>query len=268
MKLHEAIEKVLIERGPSRPSEIASILNEIKIYEKGDKSIIKSNQISARVNNYPSIFFKENGLIYLNNWDTVEEGKTRASDKQEFKGVDNNSHLGNLVGNPANIDFLTQNGFEKVGTISQLLKRGLPNSTKLDHCGIYAISIPTGYIPGYYSPKDALNRGNVIKPWTEEKLRNKWVSCSDLVYYGLAGKNSFRSLGERLGDLVRHGNGKISSSGSHKGGEILWQLKNYETFEVWILPTGEPPEPRHYESMILRAFFKEMNKLPFANRQF
>lgn len=71
MTLHEAIKKVLKENGrPLKPIEIASILNDSKIYQKGDKSRIKSSQISARVNKYPSCFFKENGLIYLNNWDS------------------------------------------------------------------------------------------------------------------------------------------------------------------------------------------------------
>lgn len=270
MTLHEAIEKVLKKNGkPLKPSEIASTLNEIKIYQKGDKSRIKSSQISARVNNYPSYFFKENGLIYLNNWNTTtEEIKVTIPEKKEVKNINNESLSIKLTGNPSSIDFLTKNGFDKVGTLSQLLKNGLPNNEKLTLCGVYAISIPNEYLPEYYSPEEIKIRGNVIKPWTIEKLKNKWVSDSDLVYYGLAGKKSFRSLNERLKDLLRHGNGKTSTSGPHKGGEILWQLKNYETFELWILPTGKPPEPRNYEESILRTFHEEMRKLPFANRQF
>ena len=156
----------------------------------------------------------------------------------------------------------------KIGTLYKLLKDGLPRIEKLNHCGVYAISIPNEYLPEYYSPDEAKNRGNVIKPWTVENLKTKWVEDSEVVYYGLAGKKSFRSFNERLGDLLRHGNGKISSSGTHKGGEILWQLKNYERFELWILPTDGPPEPRIYEELILTTFHKEMQKLPFANRQF
>jgi len=270
MTLHEAIEKILEENSkPLKPSEIASILNEIKIYQKGNNSRIKSNQISARVNNYPSFFFKENGLIYLNNWNlTAEKNIETIPEKKELISITIESSTVKLIGNPSNIGFLTKNKFEKIGTLSQLLKKGLPNNEKLNLCGIYAISIPIDYSPEYYSPEEVKIRGNVIKPWTIEKLKNKWVPDSDLVYYGLAGKKSFRLLNDRLDDLLRHGNGKISSSGPHKGGEILWQLKNYGTFEIWILPTNGPPEPRNYEELILRTFHKEMNKLPFANRQF
>ncbi len=270
MTLHEAIEKVLKENGkPLKPSEIASILNEIKIYQKRDSSRIKSDQISARVNNYPSYFFKKNGLIYLNNWNSrTEKTKMTIPEKKEFASINTESLTIKLIGNPSNIDFLSKNNFEKIGTLSQLLKNGLPNNEKLNLCGIYAISIPNDYLPEYYSPEEIINRGNVTKPWTIEKLKNKWVSGSELVYYGLAGKKSFRSLNDRLNDLLRHGNGKISTRGPHKGGEILWQLKNYECFEIWILPTSGPPEPRNYEELILRTFYKEKNKLPFANRQF
>lgn len=270
MTLHEAIEKVLKDSGkPLKPTEIATILNDIKIYQKGDMSRIKSSQISARVNNYPSYFFKDNGFIYLNNWDKAKkENKTTTPEKKEPRKINTESSDVNLIGNPSEIDFLTDNGFEKIGTLSKLLQSGLPKNEKLNRCGIYAISIPNDYLPEYYSPDEAKKRGNVIKPWTVEKLKNKWVNNSDLVYYGLAGKKSFRSLNDRLGDLLRHGNGKISTSGPHKGGEILWQLKNYERFELWILPTDGPPEPRNYEELVLRTFHKELQKLPFANRQF
>lgn len=270
MTLHEAIEQVLKESGtPLAPTEIASILNELKTYRKGDCSGINSNQISARVNNYQSYFFKENGLIYLNNWDsTTEKAKVTDTKKKEFTRINTENMMIKIIGNPSDIDFLLKNKFEKLGNLSQLLKKGLPNNEKLNHCGIYAISIPNDYLPEYYSPEEMKIRGNVIMPWTIEKLKNKWVSGSDLVYYGLAGRETFRSLNDRLDDLLRHGNGKINNSGPHKGGEILWQLKNYESFDIWIFPTNEPPEPRNYEELILRTFHKEMNKLPFANRQF
>ncbi len=270
MTLHEAIEKVLKEnRRPLKASEIAIILNETKIYKKGDNSRIKSNQISARVNNYPTYFFKENGLIFLNNWNsTTEKRENNNSERKEPFSKKTENQSNKLSGNPSNINFLTKNKFEKIGILEQLLKNGLPINKKLNHCGIYAISIPNKYLPEYYSPKEIINCGNVIKPWTVEKLKSKWVSNAGIVYYGLAGKKSYRSLNERLDDLLRHGNGKISSSGPHKGGEILWQLKNYETFSIWILPTNGPPEPRNYEEFILRTFHKEKNILPFANRQF
>jgi hypothetical protein len=38
-------------------------------------------------------------------------------------------------------------------------------------------------------------------------------------------------------DLRKHCRGKTSQKGPHKGGEILWQLKDYKTFELLVLPT-------------------------------
>lgn len=145
MTLHEAIEKVLKENGkPLKPTEIATILNDIKIYQKGDKSRIKSGQISARVNNYPSYFFKDNGLVYLNNWDKAKKETTTPENKEPGK-INSESLDVILKGNPSEIDFLTNNGFEMIGTLSKLLKNGLPNNEKLNSCGIYAISIPNDY---------------------------------------------------------------------------------------------------------------------------
>ncbi len=96
----------------------------------------------------------------------------------------------------------------------------------------------------------------------------KWVKEVDIVYYGLAGKNSERSLRSRLNDLLNHGNGKVTDRGPHKGGEILWQLLDYEDFSLWILPTDGPPMPRDMEHEILTEFHRLTGKLPFANRQF
>jgi len=270
MTLHEAIKKVLKEKGrPLKPIEIASILNDSKIYQKGDKSRIKSSQISARVNKYSSCFFKENGLIYLNNWDSsIKKSELIIQEKKELTSSNTKNMTIKLIGEPSKIDFLVKNKFDKLGTISHLLKSGLQNNEKLNLCGVYAISIPHGYLPEYYTPEEAKNRRNVIKPWTIEKLKIKWVTNAEVVYYGLAGEKSFRSLKVRLGELLRHVRGQISTSGPHKGGEILWQLKNYQTFELWFLPTGGPPEPIKYKNIILESFHKEMNKLPFANRKF
>ena len=57
MKLHEAIEKLLIHKGIAMTArEIADSLNANKWYTKGDKTQIKTNQITARVNKYMGIF--------------------------------------------------------------------------------------------------------------------------------------------------------------------------------------------------------------------
>lgn len=71
MTLHEAIEKLLKQKGGGLSCVvIAEELNKNKWYVKKDGSPIKSNQIGARVKNYPQWFKKENGLIYLANANT------------------------------------------------------------------------------------------------------------------------------------------------------------------------------------------------------
>lgn len=57
MTLHEAIAQVLREAGhPLTVSEIASEVNAQKLYTRGDGLPVPSNQISARVKNYPGLF--------------------------------------------------------------------------------------------------------------------------------------------------------------------------------------------------------------------
>jgi len=57
MTLHEAIEKLLLQiKRPLTAREIADELNKNKWYVKKDKSQIKSNQITARVDDHPELF--------------------------------------------------------------------------------------------------------------------------------------------------------------------------------------------------------------------
>jgi hypothetical protein len=66
MTLHEAIEQVLFTSEKSMTAvEIATALNQNKLYSKVDGSIIKSSQIGARVKNYPHLFTKTASLISL-----------------------------------------------------------------------------------------------------------------------------------------------------------------------------------------------------------
>lgn len=66
MTLHEAIEKVLIQKGRSMTTiEIANELNEKKYYEKRDKSIITPYQIHGRTKNYTNIFNRNGSTVSL-----------------------------------------------------------------------------------------------------------------------------------------------------------------------------------------------------------
>ena len=57
MTLHEAIEKILQQVGqPMTAREIADALNKNKWYVKGDRSQIRTNQITARVDDHHELF--------------------------------------------------------------------------------------------------------------------------------------------------------------------------------------------------------------------
>lgn len=68
MTLHEAMIEVLKEKkSPMTTKEIAEKLNQNKLYEKKDKSLIKAFQIKRRAYNYQHLFVMEGNNISLRN---------------------------------------------------------------------------------------------------------------------------------------------------------------------------------------------------------
>ena len=166
------------------------------------------------------------------------------------------------------IEYLVKSQFVKLGSIRELIYNGFTDIPQANSCGIYAITKPPFYNPEFLSQEKIKKNRNVIGPWDSKRLSKKWVDNADILYYGLAGATSPRWLNSRLTDLINHCKGLISNRGPHRGGEIIWQLKDYETFEIWVLPTGNPPEPRNLEERLLKRFYEITGKLPFANRKF
>jgi hypothetical protein len=158
--------------------------------------------------------------------------------------------------------------FELIGTIGELMKTKLPKVPALTQSGVYQIRIHSGYKVGFRTEKEIEEAKNVISSWSLLQLEDKWVTNTTVIYIGLAGARSPRSLRKRLSDLLRHGNGKTTDRGPHAGGDILWTLTGYEDFEIWVMPTGDPPRPRNVERKMLAEFVNRHSKLPFANRQF
>lgn len=132
--------------------------------------------------------------------------------------------------------------------------------------------VPKLYEVTFLPLSETKKRKNVKCPWSLDKLYKKWVKGVEVIYFGCAGDRenlkTDRSLRKRLTDLINHANGRTTERGPHKGGEIIWQLKGYETFEVGYLPTEEPPEPRNLEKW-LNCTFKSLKggRLPFGNRR-
>jgi len=273
MTLHEAIVEILISNNrPMSTTEIAKEVNRTRLYTKRNGSDVTSFQIHGRTKNYSHLFHRDGSTVSLIkgvNISTIK--KTRKGKKYIELTRDEIFSDTNLSIIPdddvTTVDFLKRNEFIKIGKLGSLLNNGLPEKDELKSRGIYAISIPYNYKYAFYSIDETIMKNNVIKPWSIERLKGKWVDGVDIVYYGLAGSKTFRPLSKRLNDLLRHGNGKTTKRGPHKGGEILWQLKNYENFHIWILPVHGGFSPRDMETTLLIKFKRKMGKLPFANRQ-
>ncbi|MAT56338.1 MAG: hypothetical protein CMF23_00040 [Ignavibacteriae bacterium] len=278
MTLHEEIKNILLENGkPLTTSQIADFVNDRKIYLKRDNSKVSSFQIHGRTKNYSNIFLRNKTIVGLRNRDEAlmnsdefnsEEPNYQANNPIiNFMFNQGHTEFNDLI-NVDKIKFLIDNGFINLGKIKHLLIEGLPQISELQSSGLYAITAYENYKPSYYNHQEAIENGNVVSPWEASRLINKWVDGAEILYYGLAGAKSSRPLKVRLNDLLKHAFGDITERGPHKGGEIIWQLKNWQDFELWALPTGAPPEPRDKEYLLLKKFYETTGKLPFANRQF
>jgi|GEM_PF-988227 len=280
MTLHEEIVQILKEAGKPLPtSQIANLVNKRKNYIKDDRSEVSPFQIHGRTRNYSNLFLRNQALVGLKGRDE------QVIDKIKYDNPSGGDYRANnplidyvyrytaLEQIPENEkvhkkEFLIKSEFIHIGSVQNLQKNNFPKIAGLNSSGIYAITKPNDYQPVYFSPDEAKINGNVIHPWEVEKLTDKWVEDADILYYGLAGAASPRSLKSRLIDLINHSKGLITDRGPHKGGEIIWQLRGNENFEIWVLPTGNPPEPRNKEEKLLNQFFQITGKLPFANRKF
>lgn len=258
MLLHDAIVEVLmLAGGPLRAGEIASEVNRRALYTRADGNPVPPNQISARVNKYRHLLKKSGGAIDL----AHRQGTAR----QSVAPAPTNSERLPLLAD--SLWPISSIAFQELGLIRQLIGDGLPAFEWLGQCGLYAVIVPNDYEATFIDADDVSRAGNIIAPWEGERLAAKWVKGSRVVYIGLAGDRSPRSLRARLGDLLRHASGRTSDRGPHRGGEILWQLDGYMDFRVVALPTGGPPVPRQREAALLEAFRGMYGALPFANRQ-
>jgi hypothetical protein len=55
----------LADNEPRSASEIASEINRLELYSRGDGQPVGASQISARANKYPNLFVRANGKIFL-----------------------------------------------------------------------------------------------------------------------------------------------------------------------------------------------------------
>ena len=253
MTLHEAIERVLVKHGSLSAPEIADEINRLRLYARGDGGRVPATQIHARVRHHPDLFFSTNGKIHL-----IRAGRSRRSRPLKITPTSQKP--------PASSAPKVQDVLE-LGKVGDLMKGGLPNDSRLDQCGVYCLAVPHGYVPRFIAPDEVRTIKNVIDPWDIDRLSAKWVVGTETVYIGLAGDRTPRSLRKRLNDLLEHAQGHTTERGPHKGGEIVWQLRDHHQFRLLAMPTDGPPTPRRVEGALLRMFKEEYGKLPFANRQ-
>jgi hypothetical protein len=137
------------------------------------------------------------------------------------------------------------------------------HATELRSAGVYAVFAPLDWTPTW---KTRGRFANVINPWPLGHLRERWIEDVELVYIGCAGATaSSRTLQSRIDDLLKHGGGRISSNGPHKGGERLWQCVGWDVFTLAWKTSGPFPEPHDLEVAIGKRFIRLTGHLPFAN---
>ncbi|WP_155600460.1 GIY-YIG nuclease family protein [Zobellia amurskyensis] len=151
---------------PLRTSEIAGILNENGLYRKGNGSLIKAGQISARINNYPHLFTKLNGVISLKSSTGVPVKKIKKISMRRVM-VDTNDNTPVLVEK-----LMKPKNFNSIPEVENKVP---------DRPGLYCIRI--------VNPKS-------LKPFLTKALLERG---HNIIYIGLASKSlKKRFLGQEL----------------------------------------------------------------------
>ncbi|MDD4753357.1 MAG: hypothetical protein PHT78_08950 [Desulfitobacteriaceae bacterium] len=155
------------------------------------------------------------------------------------------------------VESLKQNGFLGFISIADLWNQGCDFIPQKQ--GIYVIIRKSTYLPEFLP--------NSVGGWFKnedptvdvEFLKQNWVEDVNLLYIGKAGgPTSERTLRDRIEQFIMFGRGKRVA---HKGGKLIWQLKNHSELLVAFkpLPDNETPE------FLIREFEAMYGKKPFAN---
>lgn len=94
-----------------------------------------------------------------------------------------------------------------------------------------------------------------------EECKRNWINNEPIIYIGKAGPSPDRTLRKRLKEYMDFG---INKSQTHKGGRLIWQLKDSnELIVCWKVLVDR--NPKDYEKKMLLDFKEEKGKYPFAN---
>jgi len=216
MKLHEAIEQLIKQKGSMSANNVALELNRNKWYSKKDGSLIKSSQISARVKNYTLLFKKRDGIIYLVN-EGVKQKKKVIIDVETVKA----KIVKPILNGSFSISELMDENYFK---LADLIDDNVP-----DEPGLYCIRIKN------------INSLNVV--FANELLKRD----HNIIYIGLASKSLkqrflgqelrakghgtfFRSIGAVLGYTPEKG----SLIGKKNQNNYKFSTTNQKNIIVWI----------------------------------
>lgn len=95
-----------------------------------------------------------------------------------------------------------------------------------------------------------------------DELKSNCVEDSLVVYIGKAGsETSSATLNSRLKQYLGFGQGKNIG---HRGGRLIWQLKNSRDLVVCWKPLPNE-DPRTIEKSLINKFVSTFSKRPFAN---
>ena len=159
----------------------------------------------------------------------------------------------------------TRQDIEKLGFIGYLpihvlRKSRLAEAPKVS--GVYVFLRADSSEPIFLSESPAGHFKGKNPTVAIDKLKAKWVSSTQVVYIGKAGKlGKPPTIKTRLTQYLDFGGGKPVG---HWGGRYIWQLANAEELIVcWREARNQDPEM--VESELLDVFMQSNGRLPFAN---
>ncbi|HUC80755.1 MAG TPA: hypothetical protein VMR70_07555 [Flavisolibacter sp.] len=191
MKLHEAIEKLLLTAGrPMLTSEIADALNQNKWYQKKDGSPIDPFQVHGRTKNYAHLFNRNGSTVSLIGQPPNKQPASKAEKvKQALKLMTPISS--NSVSNTKLLEKILMNeeNFRPASIIDNIVP---------DKAGLYCIRISnTNKLPAPFDKLLAVREHNIIYIGIASSSLKRRFLCQELRAIGHG--TFFRSIGAVLG---------------------------------------------------------------------
>jgi len=100
---------------------------------------------------------------------------------------------------------------------------------------------------------------------SKEELEENWVPGVVVLYIGqTGGRGSGGTLQKRLWTFMRFG---LGEGVGHKGGRLIWQLRNHDDLKVCWWAADGSFDPREHERDFIYQFETIYGQKPFANLQ-